>query len=945
MESKNFRVRCNVSLDGLWDFAYTQNFDVQGQKEPNVPSDLQFVMKMPVPSLSWEAHIDVFKESGVWKEVVFNPEYEPFSLPLKEPFPGDSSRPYIVGVGWYRKRFAVDGSSEDANKIARLYVGGVRTEAWCWINGVFAGYHFGHSTPFEISLENFKVGRENELIIAVSNVRRDRLGFNLRGYKGYCGGITRSVRLEFVNRVRIEDFHLYPCKGGSRINWHLELSNEESEEGLSLDWCISEIDSGEELKQGEVEISDKIVNWQTDSKGLQFWSDENPHLYNIKLRVRKGQEIIDEVSRRFGLRFIESCGYGLKLNNVPIFLRGITEHCYYPETLIPPADVEYYRKIIRKLKELGFNWIRCHTWTPPEEFLIAGDELGMFFQVEPPVKSREQEWIDIFRTARKHPSVIIYCAGNEELIDEAKIEELRRFSVLQKEYVPDGLFNPQEGLRGIEYGWGENDLGADIADKPFRHNPRRLEMLREFSDVFGQYSWGYLSYISHLGKWDKLSERLEIYQRPCLAHEIGIQGTYLDFDLEKRYENLIIGTDLYAVARNYMEQVGLFDKWRIYFENSCKWQRILRKHCIETARKCRQVAGYDFLGAIDHHNHACGYTGGIMNEFYELKPSNSVEDILKYNNQSVLLLDVTNFRNLQSGEKYEFDVMASLFGREVLSDGVVEWKLTDGIKDYLSGKFSVSGVSSGAVCKIGTIEFVAPQCAKPIKLQLSITLSGTNYNLRNDWDFWVFGNIADSDLFAGDIAGTYEIEGIIVTSELSEEVIENLSKGARVILLGRDFFPGIALDFQIALPGRCGGNYASVIYEHPITNGFPHEGFCDWQFYSMMKGGSTIVFDDLDIPFNPIIEFASSWKLIYKQSVLSEYRVGGGKLLICSLNLSQDEPAVRYFRKLILDYVKSDEFQPADEISTDDLMRIKHAKFEEYGIPHTDMAFDPNAQL
>ncbi len=944
MESKIFCVRRNVSLDGLWDFAYTQKFDVQGQKEPNLPSDLQFVMKMPVPSLSWEAHIDVFKEAGVWKDVVLNPEYEPFSLPLKEPFPGDSSRPYIVGVGWYRKRFRVDSDLEDADKVARLYVGAVRTEAWCWINGVFAGYHFGHSTPFEISLENFKVGQENELIIAVSNLRRDRLGFNLRGYKGYCGGITRSVRLEFVNRVRIEDFHLYLCKDGLQINWHVELSKEDSGKGLSLDWCISEIDSDEELKQGELEISDNIVDWQTDSKGLQFWSDENPHLYNIKLRVRKGQEIIDEVSRRFGLRFIERCGYSLKLNDVPIFLRGITEHCYYPETLIPPADVEYYRKIIRKLKELGFNWIRCHTWMPPEEFLIAGDELGMFFQVEPPVKSKEQEWIDIFRTARKHPSVIIYCAGNEELLDEAKIEELRRFSILQKEYVPDGLFNPQEGLRGIEYGWGENDLGNDIVEKPFRHNPKRLSMLREFSDVFGQYSWGYLSYISHMGKWDKLSERLEVYKRPCLAHEIGIQGTYLDFDLEKRYENLIIGTDLYAVARNYMEQVGLFDKWRIYFENSCKWQRILRKHCIENARKCKQFAGYDFLGAIDHHNHARGYTGGIMNEFYELKPGNTVEDTLKYNNTNVLLLDVSNYRNLYAGQECNFDLMISLFGEYPISKGIIKWSLTDGEHNYANGQFEVGNVAIGGIKKIGVVKYIAPQIQNPAKLTLYIEFSDEHYNLQNDWDFWVFPRIEDSDISP---SKHYELEqqNIFVVSELSENTLESLSQGATVILLGSDFFPTIPLDFQIALPGRCGGNYASVIYEHPITNRFPHEGFCDWQFYSMMKGGATIVFDDLDIPFNPIIEFASSWKLIYKQSVLSEYHVGDGKLLICSLNLSQNEPAVRYFRKLILDYVKCDEFQPADEISVDDLMRIKNTKFEEYGIPHTDMAFDPNAQL
>jgi hypothetical protein len=268
----------------------------------------------------------------------------------------------------------------------------------------------------------------------------------------------------------------------------------------------------------------------------------------------------------------------------------------------------------------------------------VADELGMMIQVEPPVGFREPEWIDIIRKCRTHPSVVLYCAGNEEYLDEDKITFLCKLAADVHREAPDALFNAHSALRGVEYdAFDGAKPGPGVVDKPFRHNPRRLDLLRNCSDAFGSFAWGMLSYTSVQGEWRELDERMRIYERPLLSHELGIHGNYLNLDLEHRYNGTRIGPDLYAAVRQNLARAGLLHRAELYYKNSCAWMKALRKQMVEMARKVKYVAGYDLLGAFDQNWHRTGYPCGIMNEFLELKPGEGAGDVLKYNGESVLL--------------------------------------------------------------------------------------------------------------------------------------------------------------------------------------------------------------------------------------------------------------------------------------------------------------------
>lgn len=955
MEPKDGNDR--IWLNGDWDFAYTR--DLSDPNDAALLAGLSFECKMPVPGY-WDDHLEGLRKSVLWSTAKFNPNFRHIDYPMGQ-IPPDPSLPFLFGVGWYRKQ--LDALPELGSHILTLHVGGVRMEAWVWVNGQLAKHHLGHSTHFELELNHWlTVGGPNELVVAVSNTRNDRSGSVVRGYQDRSGGIWGPVCLKISGRARIASCYVRPGDSLSQLAWKVDLRGDVRADDV-LHWLVREPGSGEVLGKGQTRASGGSVEWTSSSFGVKPWSDHHPRLYEAVVYLQDADNVLDSRSQPFGLRKIEAEGTGLKLNGEPIMLRGVTDFAYYPTTCTPPGDVESYRGLIRQLKKLGFNWIRCHTWMPNEQFLQAADELGMMFQVEAPVERQwvqsdefvmeestgtvtDAEWIDILKTCRIHPSVVLYCCGNEEILEETKIAALRNMAALCRKHVPDALFDPHEALRGIEFEFNSGEFGDGVVCEPFPHNATRLAAVKEFSDVLGAFAHGYLSYIATQGDWRELYRRLAIYEKPVLSHEIGILGTYLDLDLELRYEGTRTGTELFTSVRRYLSESGLLDNSSVYFRNSCAWASAVRKYCVEMARKCNLLAGYDYLGAIDQHCNRSGYTCGIMNEFYEIKPGESTEDVLKYNGESVILLDHGTQRNLLTGQDCGFDVMVSLFGRSDLEHGVVAWHLagTDGTI-YQRGEISVSCITRGSVSTVGRVEFSAPELEIPGRVTLHARLSGGDYEIRNDWCFWVFPD-ADAPLVPADAdeetrsrySGRYSTLSPVgkgrlrVLSALDADAVEFLSKGGRVVLLGSGPFPALPTSFQISTAGRAGGNLATVIADHPLTLRFPHDGYCDWQFHPMLEGSRAVVFNEIDLPFDPIIEVVSSYKMVLKQAALFEMNVGEGQLLVCSMRLDTSDPAARYLLDSILSYAAGSTFRPRWGVSPDAMAELLNKDHGQVGI-------------
>ena len=111
-----------------------------------------------------------------------------------------------------------------------------------------------------------------------------------------------------------------------------------------------------------------------------------------------------------------------------------------------------------------------------------------------------------------------------------------------------------------------------------------------------------------------------------------------------------------------------------------------------------------------------------------------------------------------------------------------------------------------------------------------------------------------------------------------------------------------------------------LINPHPVTDKIPHEGFADWQFYPVMTGAKSLISDSSTPEYAPVIELIPSFKLIKHKSFLSEFAVGRGRLMICGLRLDIDDPAARWLRSVILQYLAEGSFVSAPVWEADKLL-------------------------
>jgi len=207
--------------------------------------------------------------------------------------------------------------------------------------------------------------------------------------------------------------------------------------------------------------------------------------------------------------------------------------------------------------------------------------------------------------------------------------------------------------------------------------------------------------------------------------------------------------------------------------------------------------------------------------------------------------------------------------------------------------------------------------------------------IKNDWEYWIFP--PENPVKASDV---------ILAHELKPDTLEKLVRGASVILMGSKPFETRPLELKQGKAGRPFHNFATVIHKHPLMDRFPHDGYCSWQFFGMMDmkdRSSAVIFNDLDVPFDPILEVASSYKNVKKQGAIFEVRVGKGKLLVCSVNVWAAEPAAEYLRALLQNYAAGEEFNPRTQMKAEvlaELIRKAREAHRKEELP--DQRVDPN---
>jgi len=143
---------------------------------------------------------------------------------------------------------------------------------------------------------------------------------------------------------------------------------------------------------------------------------------------------------------------------------------------------------------------------------------------------------------------------------------------------------------------------------------------------------------------------------------------------------------------------------------------------------------------------------------------------------------------------------------------------------------------------------------------------------------------------------------------------------------------------------------ATIIYDHPIFDNFPHENWCDWHFADMIENGKAIDLTALDMPIPPIVEMVSSFKTIKRQAMIFELKIGKGHLIVCSMNLDNSKIAGAYLKSQLQQYVNKLELgkvhaKNSFTLETSQLQSIIDNKYSSQSALTTDQGFDALGQL
>lgn len=338
--------------------------------------------------------------------------------------------------------------SDFAQKRVFLSFEGVYSKSRVWVNGQFAGSHYGGYTSWNLDVtELLTPGEEAHVLVTFIDPTEDPsfgsryasryLGLNDRMHP--TGGISRHVRLFAVPQAHITSLH-----------YQTDLDASYQDATLSID--VSTAAGATQATPLRIRLADsngraamapKTFDWAAGTTSNTFtlpiqnplkWDAEHPNLYTLTAELLMDGVVIERISRKVGFREIEIDGSIFKVNGKPVKLRGGCRHSVHP--LAGRADVAGLdERDIKLYKDANINYVRTSHYPTTERFLELADEYGIYIEEEmaicwgahhaagpdlqdiaedPAVRNYFMDAIaDTLERDRSHPSIIIWSLGNE----------------------------------------------------------------------------------------------------------------------------------------------------------------------------------------------------------------------------------------------------------------------------------------------------------------------------------------------------------------------------------------------------------------------------------------------------------------------------------------------------------------------------------------------------
>jgi beta-galactosidase/beta-glucuronidase len=451
--------------------------------DPLPAADQQAARKIQVMSDNWRFQLDIRnigEKKGWYKEDFNRNSWANVTVPQAWDYYETALWGY-EGIGWYA--VTINPADFIPGKRTEIIFNRVLYYSKVWINGEYIGENIGGYLPFSFDVTRYlKPDKKNELVLRVDNKARiEWLPAAQQVEWIQYGGILQPVKLVSTSHIYIEDLIVRSDlpDGKAQINCITSVVNE-ADAASEMELEI-EISNGPDLIKKSAKLLCKandttqfIVALALDNPKL--WSPESPSLYEVKVKLRKDDVVIDDVTDRTGIRKVSIEGNSILLNGKPITIKGVNRYDEYGNYGVNVPE-EILRKELALMKSVGINTIRVHYPQSPD-LLSLYDEFGFMMLEEVPLNWWGQKWwgedvtmsLDILDQAKpalrkmikrdkNHPCVIIWSMCNECRTDnEIGITVMRELLKLSKS------LDPTRPATFVANGNPIDHLGFDEAD-------------------------------------------------------------------------------------------------------------------------------------------------------------------------------------------------------------------------------------------------------------------------------------------------------------------------------------------------------------------------------------------------------------------------------------------------------------------------------------------------
>ena len=823
------------------------------------------------------------------------PDIKPQDIVPKKDYQTWSRRYRFYGEAVYRRELTIPESWK--GKKVSLFLERCFWQSKLMIDGKLIGTQSSLCTPHIYDLGLMEPGRHT-IELTIDNRHLYDLGKDWshavsEQTQPNWNGIIGRIVLSAHEPTDVQDLQVFPDSTGHRINVQARLSNDLP---VSLFWAVKNKE-GRIVTKGLVSAKEGYAGWQIDlGIKARLWDEFNPNLY--QLEVATSTKSTPTVTR-FGLRYWSVKGRQFHLNGRPIYLRGTVDNLVFPLTGYPPMDKESWRKIIRTYKEWGLNTMRFHSWCPPEAAFAVADEEGFYLHAEGPVWIRDwnnqperNAWVgaemeQIIRTYGNHPSLLIFSVGNENGFDltvpMSFVHSLKQWD--------------RRHIYAASTAWGPSrECEVDFLGGP-------IPWLNQMQSLRG--------HITPETNWD-YSDVVEKNPVPMITHELGQWANYPDFRVIDKFTGNMRGRN-YELIRDHLSSKGMLEQQPAFTQASGKLAVLLYKDEIEGVRRTKGHCGYELLDLCDDPEQGTSPVG-MLDFFLDNKGFITPEEWGEFSGPTCILARFPK-RIYREGEEIPVDFEISHYGNEPIRKKSLVWKiLASNGKTVLADTIRSLDIPVATLTDIGKARIPTNGFVSPAKYMLRVEIQGTE--ILNGWDFWVYPKTIPSSA----------VKGIIVADYWYPELRQQLENGATVFYQVRG--QGV---FGNLMPVNFGTVFwNSVLFPnqqpmglicdpvHPAFAGFPTESYMNWQWFDVMEDAKIMDMDELSIGLNPLLQFIPNFASNQRVAGLLEFRVGKGRLLITTLNLTDNlerRPAASLLRRSLLDYLSDPAPENLQDIS------------------------------